>query len=292
MDWMKENDYNSSPDLTAIDGLVESTGMKPSQIVAWIAELGASVVKLRSGGVAVEDPVVFGVEVATEKQPEIITIEDDDDDEAVSVPELAEESDKDDNCDKDDDISSLLGLAADEMIDDFYAKYAGVSLSDATKDVDVASDVDDEATWHSLIAEVFDVMDADEFNVVAHEESETSVAMPCKVLQDASDVHDKAEGEAALESSCLESSEVLVLERGFKFDDDCECGPSMSSKCVQERMNISCIDGISSNSLLVSLTIDDDVSINELDLSLSGLDEDLYSPSTCIRSDSTDSLFG
>jgi hypothetical protein len=296
MDWMKENDYNSSLDWAAIDGLVESTGMKPSQIVAWIAKLGASVVKLRSGGVAVEDDSVrlglgVEVEVATEeKQPEIITIEDDDDDEDVSVPELAEENDND------DDISSLLGLAADEMIDDFYAKYAGVSLPDATEDVDVAGGDVDEATWDPLIVDFFDVMDADELDVVDDEESEPSVAKPCKVLQDASEVFNKAAGEAAMESSCLESLEesleLLVLELGFNFDDDCERGASSSPECAQERTNNSCIDGNSSNFMLGSLTTDDDVSINELDLSLSSLDEILYSPSTRIRSDSTDSLFG
>jgi hypothetical protein len=297
IDWMKENDYNSSPDWTAIDGLVESTGMKPSQIVAWIAELGASFVKLRSGGVAVEDSVGVGlrVEVATEeKQPEIITIEDDDDDdddddEDVSVPELAEENDNI------DDISSLLGLAADEMIDDFYAKYAGVSLSDATEDVDVdvAGVDDDEATWDPFIAEFFDVMDADELDVVHDEKSEPSVAKPCKGQQDACEAHSNArntfesEGEAALESSCLESLEsleLLVLELGFNFDDDCECGTSILSACVQEGTKDPCIDGNSSNLLLGQLTSDEDALIKELALSLSGVDEDLSSPSTRIRS--------
>ena len=43
MDWMKKNNYNPSPDLYAIDELVESTKMKPSQIVAWIKEMGDSV---------------------------------------------------------------------------------------------------------------------------------------------------------------------------------------------------------------------------------------------------------
>ncbi|GAX20521.1 hypothetical protein FisN_24Hu226 [Fistulifera solaris] len=303
MDWMKENDYNCSPDWAAIDGLVESNGMKPSQIVAWIAELGASVVKLRSGGVAGEDSIGVAVEVATEeKQPEIITIEDDDDDdedEDVSVPELAEENDKD------DDISSLLGLSADEMIDDFYAKYAGVSLPDATEDVDVdvAGDDNDEATgtWDPLIAEFFVMMNADELDVAHDEKSEPSVAKPCKVQQDACDAHSKArnafesEGEAALESSCLESLESLeelVLELGFNFDDDCECGTSSSSACVQEGTKDPCIDGKSSNLLLGPLTSDEDALIKELALSLSGVDEDLYSPSTRIRSDSTDSIFG
>ncbi|GAX23097.1 hypothetical protein FisN_UnNu093 [Fistulifera solaris] len=243
MDWMKENDYNSSPDWAAIDDLVESTGMKPSQIVAWIAELGASVVKLRSGGgAAVEESVGVGlgveVEVAMEQQPEIITI-DDGDDEDDSVPELAEENDKD------DDISSLLDLTADEKIDDFYANHAGVSLPDAAKDVEVASD-DDEATWDSLIAEFFDVMDADELDDVDDEKAVSSVAKPCKVLQGASEVRnnvhngpDSFEDEAALlELSCLESLEsleLLVLELGFNFDDECECGSSNSFECVQER---------------------------------------------------------
>ncbi|GAX22935.1 hypothetical protein FisN_24Lu263 [Fistulifera solaris] len=225
MDWMKENDYNSSPDWTAIDDLVKRTGMKPSQIVAWIAELGASVVKLRSGGGAVDDSVGvgLGVEVATEQQPEIILIDDDNNDEAVSVPELAEENDKD------DDISSLLDLATDEMIDEFYAKYAGVNLPDATNEV---AGVDDEGT-------------------------EPTVAKPCKVLQDASDVHNESQnesessggGEAALESSCLESLESLeplIFELGFDFDDECECETSFSSECVKNRANDPLIKGNSS----------------------------------------------
>ncbi|GAX20523.1 hypothetical protein FisN_24Hu224 [Fistulifera solaris] len=297
MDWMKENDYNSSPDWTAINGLVESTGMKPSQIVAWTAELGASVVKLRSGGVAGEESIGLRVEVAMEKQPEIITIEDDDDDEDedVSLPELAEENDKD------DDISSLLGLSADEMIDDFYAKYAGVSLPETTEDVDVdvAGGDDDEANWDSLIAEYFDVMDADELDVVDDETTVCSVAKPCKVQQDACEAHSKARsefesaGEAALESSCLESLESLeelVLELGFNFDDDCECGTSSFSACVQEGTKDPCIDGMSSNLLLGQLTSDEDALIKELALSLPGADGDLHSPSMRIRSDSTNSL--
>jgi hypothetical protein len=39
MDWINDYDDNSSPSLAAIDELVESTGMKPSQIVACTVEL-------------------------------------------------------------------------------------------------------------------------------------------------------------------------------------------------------------------------------------------------------------
>ncbi|GAX13509.1 hypothetical protein FisN_27Lu005 [Fistulifera solaris] len=299
MAWMKENDYNSSPDWTAIDDLVERTGMKPSQIVAWIAELGASVVKLRSGGgAAVEESVGVGlgveVEVAMEQQPEIITI-DDGDDEDDSVPELAEENDKD------DDISSLLGLAADEMIDEFYAMYAGVSRPDNTEDGDVAED-DDEATWDLLIAEFFDVMDAHELDIVDDGKSEPSVAKTCKVLQDASEVHyeahnesESSEGEAVLELSCLESLEsleLLVLELGFNFEGDGEWVNSISSLRAQEGTNDRCIDGKSSNLLLGSLNADEEALIEELAVFLPDVDEDLHSPSARIRSDSTDSIFG
>ena len=81
LDWMKKNNYNPSPDLYAIDELVESTKMKPSQIVAWFEEMGDKVAKLHGTG-------------TVEKQPEIIVIDDDDDNEEEdSVPELGEEQD-------------------------------------------------------------------------------------------------------------------------------------------------------------------------------------------------------
>jgi hypothetical protein len=49
VDWMKNNDYSSSPSWAAIDELVESTGVMPSQIVAvpqsWEDELRRSAMK-------------------------------------------------------------------------------------------------------------------------------------------------------------------------------------------------------------------------------------------------------
>jgi hypothetical protein len=43
VDWMKDNDCSSAPSLVAIDELVGSTDMKPSQIVACTAEPGGRV---------------------------------------------------------------------------------------------------------------------------------------------------------------------------------------------------------------------------------------------------------
>jgi hypothetical protein len=286
---MKENDYNSSPDLAAIDDLVESTGMKPSQIVAWTAELGASIVKLRNGG-PVADSAGLGVKTAAEK-PKIITI-DDDDEEDVSVPELAEENDKD------DDITGLNGLTADKIIETSYAKSEGVSPPEATDDVNDGYD-EDEAIWDRFIAKFFGVMDTDELDSVDDEVSISSIAEPCSAPRDASEVHNEtrneceSEGEAALESSYLESFEslkLLVLEMGFNFDDECECGASISSECLQERTV--CTDGMSSNLLLGSLNIDEDASNKEFALSLSNEDENFHSSSARIRSDSMDCMFG
>jgi hypothetical protein len=292
MDWMKENDYNSSPDLAAIDDLVESTGMKPSQIVAWTAELGASIVKFRNGG-PVADSAGLGVKTAADK-PEIITIDDDDDDEDVSVPELAEENDKD------DDITGLNGLTADKMIETPYAKPEGISPLEATDDVNDGYD-EDEATWDRFIAEFFGVMDTDELDSVDDEVSISSIAEPCSAPRDAFEVHNEtrneceSEGEAALESSYFESFEsweLLVLEMGFNFDDECECGASISSECLQEGTSVPCMDGKSSDLLLGSLTTDEDALIKELALSLSDEDDDPHSSSTRIRSDSMDCMFG
>jgi hypothetical protein len=79
MDWMKDNDYSSSPDWVAIDELVESTGMKPSQIVACTAELGGRIAMLRN----------VGLDAGVTK--EVICIDEDED----SVPELADDTDDD-----------------------------------------------------------------------------------------------------------------------------------------------------------------------------------------------------
>lgn len=73
MDWMKTNDYNSSPDWHAVDDLVESTRMKPSEVVAWAAELGGVVAKLRNA-------------VANYHEASSIIVD-------SSIPELAEDED-------------------------------------------------------------------------------------------------------------------------------------------------------------------------------------------------------
>jgi hypothetical protein len=268
--------------------------MKPSQIVAWTAELGATIVKFRNGG-PVADSAGLGVKTAADK-PEIITIDDDDDDEDVSVPGLAEENNKD------DDISSLNGLTADKMIETPYAKSEGVSPLEATDDVN-DGDEEDEATWDRFIAEFFRVMDTDELDSVDDEVSISSIAEPCSAPRDASEVHNEtrneceSEREAALESSYLESFEsleLLVLEMGFNFDDKCECGAPILSECLQEGTSVPCMDGKSSNLLLGSLTTDEDALIKELalSLSLSDEDDDPHSSSTRIRSDSMDCMFG
>ncbi|GAX12824.1 hypothetical protein FisN_15Hu303 [Fistulifera solaris] len=70
VDWMKNNDYSSSPSWAAIDELVESTGVMPSQIVACTAELGGRIATLRN---------------------EVICIDEDEDED--SVPELADDID-------------------------------------------------------------------------------------------------------------------------------------------------------------------------------------------------------
>ena len=91
--WMEANGYSSSFHWEAIDELVESTGMKTSQVVVWIETVGGIAANYRKA-------------VQVKCQSEVITIDDDgEDDEEDNVPDLADE---DDGCD------AWTGLVAEE----------------------------------------------------------------------------------------------------------------------------------------------------------------------------------
>lgn len=111
MDWMKENDYSSSPDWPAIDALVESTRMKPSEVAAWAAELGGVVGKLRNS--------------FEQRHERVFAAEDDD-----SVPVLAEDEVEDD----------LNGLVADDATGPLTAKPHSVSRECPVEDIDNDAD--------------------------------------------------------------------------------------------------------------------------------------------------------
>jgi hypothetical protein len=75
VDWMKENSYKASPALSAMDDLVVSTGMKPSQIVAWAGELGGVVAKLLNT-VDIHNHEVIAIDSHNDSVPDL---EDEDD---------------------------------------------------------------------------------------------------------------------------------------------------------------------------------------------------------------------
>jgi ribosomal protein S9 len=199
MDWMKKNDYNPCPDWDAIDELVESTRMKPSQIVAWAREVGDSIAKLRSTGTA-----------ETERQHEVITIEDDADKD--SVPELAEE---------DDGGAWNGGTDLDEMPRALAAK------DDKEDLVPILAEAGDEneGAWNALDAEVsedddaclWNGLDADDVPLPGPPDAvaQNLPVMPADLLE--------IKDDAYLESLCsepVESLESLILELGFDFGDD------------------------------------------------------------------------
>ena len=84
VNWVTVNDYSTSPDWYAIDELVESTGLKPSEVVACIEKLAGCAAMCRKS-------------VEVQKDPDVIIIDDDEEEEKDEdgVPELADEKDGD-----------------------------------------------------------------------------------------------------------------------------------------------------------------------------------------------------
>ncbi len=213
MDWMKENHYNSSPNWQEIDGLVESTGMKPSQIVSWAAEMGGSIAKLRSCG-----PVAVAVATETTSQ-EVITIDDDDDDD--SVPELSDEKETESLEATDDElIAFFLGDNEDgdawkkPIADDDASEYSGAKYD------------------HSGAYEPTE----DEYGALLNEYGANDDVAP-NILE--------AEAEAKMdkESMCsefLDELELLGMELGFELKSGC----ATSSAVSQEILNVSCGAGV------------------------------------------------
>ena len=78
VNWVTANDNSSSPDWDAIDVLVESTGLKPSKVVACIEKLAGC-----------------RKSVQAKNHPEVITIDEEEEEDEVGVPELADEEDGD-----------------------------------------------------------------------------------------------------------------------------------------------------------------------------------------------------
>lgn len=123
MDWMKANNYNPSPDWSEIDELVESTQMKPSEVVAWTAEFGRTVARLRNE---------CECKSKGPDNPKELWILDDD-----SIPDL-----DDDKCVENGPIPDKV-LVVDLLV----ANQQEQAIIDAVLDADNGDDKDNDSDW-------------------------------------------------------------------------------------------------------------------------------------------------